>query len=355
MERREFARQFQRFLNKYDRFVISGHMRPDGDSVGACATIAYYLESVGKEAVICFDGDASRYTNVLAPLKTIPTDMKVEQAGSLFESGTSFAFIMVDCWTPERTGRCEPALMKAEASLTIDHHATCGAESTDFAYCEPDSSSASEVIYHLLKLCEMPITLDMATAMFMGLVFDTGGMRHSNTSAESYLMAADLKTIGVDNTAMMNYLLYQKPINQMRAMAGAVRRSKMVGIPAADGRVVKVLFSLMGQLDFQRLGISPKDADGVAGFLGEVEEADTICYLREIEDDQVRVNMRSKEILDVAKTASCFGGGGHVRAAGCTFSGQSLQAAKKSLISAFERQLGAAEGSAYELSGDEER
>lgn len=329
MSRADFAKQLYRFMNRYDRFLLSGHIRPDGDSVGVCTALGLALMDMGKEVRIVFDGDPSRYTKIVGHVPALPEDVEVKEAGKCFETGSSYAFIMMDCSEPERAGRAADAIMTAEASLCIDHHVT-SKENADFNYVESETGSTCEILYHLFKLAGVPITLPVANALFMGAAFDTGGFRHSNTSADTYAMAADLKNVGVDSTFYMNYLFHSRKFIEARAMSKALQNAKLY-----DG---KILISCMSAKDFFMMGMNAKDADGVVGSLIEIEEAEVACYLREIEDGVIRVNMRSKSVVDVARIAALFGGGGHVRAAGCTCDDPMLLV-KENLLEAIRRQL----------------
>jgi len=329
MERSEFARQLLRFMTRHERFVLSGHVRPDGDAVGAATALALALKEMGKEAVICFDGDPSRYTRILQTVPALPAELPIERAGEVFAGGHDFAFIMVDCSEPERTGRAKDAILYASSSLSVDHHVT-GVEATDFSYCEPKTSSACQILYSLFKLAGIGITGDIATALFVGLAYDTGGFRHNNVNAESMAMAADLIEAGVDSSFLMNYLFYTEAFAEAKAYAAAVDHAKL----HSGG----ILISGLSASDFDKIGISGKAADGVVGKLTEIEEAKVVCFLREAEDGGVRVNMRSKCEVNVARIAAGYGGGGHVLAAGCTVY-EPMMLLKQHLVDAIRKQM----------------
>ena len=329
MSRADFAKQLYRFMNRYDRFLLSGHIRPDGDRVGVCTALGLALMDMGKEVRIVFDGDPSRYTSIVDPVPALPEDMEIQDAGKCFETGNSFVFIMMDCSEPDRTGRAGDAIMAAEASMSIDHHVT-SKETADFNYVESDTGSTCEILYGLFKLAGVPVTLPIANALFMGTAFDTGGFRHSNTTADTYAMAADLKSMGVDSTFYMNYLFHSRGFMEARAMSKALQNARLYDD--------QILISCMSAKDFFMMGMNAKDADGVVGSLIEIEEAEVACYLREIEDGVIRVNMRSKAKVDVARIAALFGGGGHVRAAGCTCE-EPMLLVKEELLEAIRRQL----------------
>ncbi len=326
VERSEFARTFRNFLGRYDSFVLSGHIRPDGDSVGACAALSFLLEAMGKKAAVVLDGDCRRFTGLI-PAFPVLDDKALASFGS-------FAFIMLDVAEPGRTGRAEDFIMQAKASLCIDHHSSAR-EYTDFFYCEPESSSASELLYHLLKEAGFPINAPMAEALYMGVAFDTGGFRHSSTTAETYRMAAELMELGADATRLLNGLFHSKSFSECRGLSLAIRKSKLY-----EGGIL-VCCLTMG--DVYQVQSQMAELDGVAGALNEIEEAEVVCVLREMDDGAIRVNMRSKSKVDVARVASGFGGGGHVRAAGCTIADPMLLV-KENLLAAIRRQLTEAEG-----------
>ncbi len=321
MTRKEFARILMSFIRRYDVFVLSGHIRPDGDSVGSCAAVALALQAMGKKAYICLDGDAERYTRLLTPLPV----MSEEE----YRSVHSFAFIMLDCCEPARTGRAEDFVMRAQSSLCIDHHVT-SREYADFNYVEPETTSVSEVLYHLFAEAEIQVTKEMAEALFMGVAFDTGGFRHSSTTAATYRMAADLVERGADPTKLMNALFHTKRFSEARGLSLAIRKAKLY-----DGQI---LMSCLSQGDFFKIATQISEMDGVVGQLIEIEEAEVAVFMRENEDGSIRVNMRSKARVDVARIAALFGGGGHVRAAGCTLQVPMLLA-REQVLEAIRRQL----------------
>ena len=128
----------------------------------------------------------------------------------------------------------------------------------------------------------------------------------------------------------MNYLFYTVSLEEARCYAAAVKNSKLY-----DN---KTLISCLFLQDFTKLGAKATSADGIVGRLTEIEEAEVVIFLREIEQGQVRVNMRSKSRINVARIAGLFGGGGHVKAAGCTVTGPMLYV-KEELLKAIDRQM----------------
>lgn len=330
--RTDFAFSLKEFIKRHNRFIISGHIRPDGDSVGACATMCYLLQNLGKEAYVNLDGDAKRYTSLVEPFPIIGTDVQSAQL-------RDFAFIMLDCSEPGRTGSAEEFLMRAKSSLCIDHHLTPASEdatkaATDFYYDEPDCSSASELLGHLINLCGFEMDARMAEALYMGICFDTGGFRHSSTSSDTMRLCADLMDKGARATETQNALFHSVTFSAARGLALAIRKSKVYDGPGNTG----ILLCALTIGDVFEISTHMQELDGVVGELNEIQEAEVALFLREQEDGLIRVNMRSKRFVNVQAVASCYGGGGHVRAAGCTLPGPMLYA-KEQLLATVKAQI----------------
>ena len=327
MTREEFLCEFRRIVNRYTKFVISGHIKPDGDSVGACVALALFLAGLDKTVSVVYDGASERYADVAALAPSF-------EPGEGYEvTRGEFVFIMLDCSEPKRTGGAQGFFEQAVTSLCIDHHVG-GEAYAMYHYVEDTASSTCEILYSLFKQEDIAVTSDMAKALFLGVAFDTGGFRHSSTTADTFRMAAELKEIGVDSTRILNSLFHTRGFKESKVLSAVLRKAKLY-----EGQIV---MSCMEQKDFLVLGAGAEDAEGVVAYLAEIKEAEAAVYLREIEPGTIRVNMRSKEWIDVAKAARQFGGGGHIRAAGCTVE-EPMLLAKQKILDELKRQLPAGE------------
>ncbi|MBQ7064763.1 MAG: bifunctional oligoribonuclease/PAP phosphatase NrnA [Firmicutes bacterium] len=319
----EFAPQFAAFAEKYDQFIICGHIRPDGDSIGSCITIAERLRLMGKHPRIYYEGDLSHY-----PWLTQPVEILDEKTLSR-ATCCRFGWIMVDCAEPARTGEAAVCADLAETSVCIDHHTNMG-EYADYNLIDPGATSASEIIFRLFKALDYPFNPTMATALFTGIAFDTGGFRHSSMKPEIFGILQELSKQDVPITRVMNGLFHTKSMLEMKVLSVIMRKARLY-----HGRII---VSWLENSDFLKLGATSDDCEGAVADLAEVEEAEAAVFLRELPNGQVRVNMRSKHFINVAAAAKAFGGGGHVRAAGCTLSGPMLLA-REAVISELAKQL----------------
>ncbi len=329
MTREEFAEAMETFLSAYEVYVIAGHVRPDGDCIGAGVALGLYLESQGKEVYLYREGDVARYQ---------PMAGYVQELTETIKEGLRkrpYAFILLDLTDPERTGGGKELFQNAADTLCIDHHVS----DTVFArlnHVESGMSATSEILYHLFRLMEVPLTKKMAEALYWGIAFDTGGFRHTSTTGDTYRAAGDLLDAGVSCTDILNRLYHSRSFRESRTLSLVLRKARLY----KDGIVMAALESR----DFKKLGAAPEDAEGTVGSLAEISEARVAVLLKETEDGTIRVSLRSvgEDSADVAAVARRFGGGGHIKAAGCTLKGPMLLA-KQSLLQAVRDEIAARE------------
>ena len=323
MTREEMVPELLRFISAYDNYIIAGHVKPDGDCIGASAALGLAIQSLGKSVCVYYDGDTARYGAVAEMIPSITEETAAEATRE------PYALILLDLADPARTGSGSFLLEGAVDSLCIDHHVKNG-EYARINHIEEGLSSTCEILYHLLKLAEIPITQPMAEALYMGVAFDTGGFRHSYTTGDTYRMAGELVDLGAPCTQIMNHLYHEKHYTEIKILSAVYRKARLY----KEG----ILLACMESKDFLKLGAGPDDADNVIGSLAEVAEAEVVVYMKEVEPEVFRVSLRSKEYADVAAIAKGFGGGGHVRAAGCTIKEPALLA-KMQLLKAIKEQL----------------
>ena len=176
----------------------------------------------------------------------------------------------------------------------------------------PDASSTSEIVADMLD--ESKISQEAAEALYMGIVHDTGVFRHSCTSPETLEVAAKLMRKGVRCNKIINDTYYDKTYYQNQILGRALLESVLL----LDG---KIIFSAVRQKEMSFYGVGPSDLEGIVQQLMGTVGVETAIFLYETAPQQFKVSLRSREKVDVSEIASYFGGGGHVRAAGCTMQG----------------------------------
>lgn len=293
---------FEALLAGAGSIAIAGHINPDGDCVGSCLGLYTYIKEQYPETVVDV---------LLEPISDKFSFLKYAGEIRQEERERYDLFLSLDCSDIGRLGRYSVLLEKCIHSVCIDHHYTNqGFGDTRFIY--PESSSTSEVIYQLLL--EDEISPECASALYMGIVHDTGVFKHSNTTRKCMEIAGALIEKGAHPEHIIDDTFYKKTYLQNQILG----RALMESILMLDG---KVIFSIITKKDFVFYGIDSSDLDGVIDQLRVTEGIECAILLYEKEDGVYKVSLRANDLVDVSAIAMEFGGGGHVKAAGCTVSG----------------------------------
>ena len=282
---------------------ISGHIRPDGDCVGVCLSLQMYLRKLLPEAeVTVYLQKPSEEFSYLKGYDEIQTECPDQDPFDVY-----FA---LDC-SGDRLGDAEKYFQNAKKKINIDHHISnsgCG----DVNLVRPEVGSACEVLYHIMD-AEL-IDRDIAEALYTGIIHDTGVFQYSNTTPETLQAAAFLISFGFNFPKLIEESFYQKTYLQTQIMG----RALMESIRFMDGRCI---VSMVDRKTMDFYNAVPGDLDGIVNQLRNIKGIDCAIFMYETGVLEYKVSMRSNENVDVAKVASFFGGGGHVRAAGCTMKG----------------------------------
>lgn len=301
-----------------DTIAIGGHVRPDGDCVGSCMGLFGYLADHYPEKKVC------------VYLEEIPEAfdyLKIDEAMS--EKADKYdLFIALDCGSIDRLGEAQEIFEKAVDTVCVDHHIS----NTNFAkenIVKANASSTCEILCELLPMDK--IGTFSAIAFYTGIIHDTGVFKHSNTSKKTMETAGNLVEKGIPFGKIIDESFYMKTYRQLQIMG----RCLLESIRVMDGRcIVSVVTKQM--MDFY--GAKSSDLDGIIDELRTTQGVEVAVLLTEKEPLEFKVSMRSNQIVDVSKIAVFFGGGGHVRAAGCTIKGSSYDVINN-LTEHIEKQL----------------
>lgn len=285
--------------------AITGHTRPDGDCVGACMGLYnYILENYpGVEVDIYLEPIADAYKIVQHTC-----DIKQPEA----EAKTYDLFICLDNSQKERmTSGMISCFDRAKVTVNVDHHVS----NTEFAqinHVVPGASSACEVLYDLLT--PENIGLSTAEALYMGIICDSGVFKYSSTTEHTMQTAGRLLNIGVDCGRFIDEVFYEKTFVQNRLMGQALLDSVRV----LDD---KCIYTVVTREMFETFKAGHDDLEGIVEQLRLTKGVEVAILISETEEGMSKFSFRSKKFVDVNKVASIFGGGGHIRAAGCTIQG----------------------------------
>lgn len=285
------------------RIGISGHIRPDGDCVGACLALFLYLSKCLPEVSV--QVYLEQPADIFARIKGF------EQIDTTFSAKEPFdVFFALDC-AADRLGGAEKYFAEAKKKINIDHHISnqgCG----DSNLVCPQIGSTCEVLYDLME--EEKLDYDIAMSLYIGMIHDTGVFQYSNTTPATLQKAAKLIQYGFDFPRLIEETFYQKTYVQAQIMG----RALMESVRFLDGRCIVSVVDRK-TMDFYNVG--PKDMDGIVNQLRNIKGIHCAIFMYETDVLEYKVSMRSDEKVDVAQVASYFGGGGHVRAAGCSMKG----------------------------------
>lgn len=281
--------------------LIATHINPEGDAIGSQLALALALEQHGI-AVTCYDRDG-----VPENCRFLPTWERVAQT---LPSSLPPLVIFVDADRLERCALSVPELPGVRDFACIDHHVST-AERPDASLVDTHAAAAGELIYRLLPALNADLTPDIATCLQTAVMVDTGRFSYSNTTPETHRIAADLVAAGADVPTIVEWVWgrvdYAAAKLQGYALS-SLRRS-------ADARITWAV--LRGE-DF--LAADGDDTEGIIDHIRSVKDTEVAVLFSE-KHGTVRVSMRSHGLVDVARIARLFGGGGHVKAAGLTFDG----------------------------------
>lgn len=291
-------------LQGVKRAGIAGHVRPDGDCTGSCLALYQYLRMYYPEVS----------TDVY--LEEIPNSFHMLTGADEIRHGlpedTGYdVFFALDCGDTKRLGFAGTLFEQAKKTVCIDHHVS-NLAFADVNQIVPDASSTSELIYDLLE--KERITKEIAEALYLGIVHDTGVFQYSCTKPSTMEAAAELLRKGIDGPKIIEKTFYEKTYAQNQVLGKALLES----ICLMDG---KVIFSYITKKSMNFFGVKAKDLEGIVSQLRVTTGVEVAIFLYELESGEFKVSLRSKEKVDVSKVAQYFGGGGHVRAAGLTFRG----------------------------------
>lgn len=193
----------------------------------------------------------------------------------------------------------------------MDHHIT-NPGFADKNWVVPTAGSTAELVYQILE--EDKISEQTAEAIYMGIVHDTGVFQYSNTSEQTMQIAGKLISRGIPFTEIIDNTFYKKTYVQNQVLGRALLESILL----LDG---KCIVSRIRQKDMEFYGVGPKDLDGIVSQLRVTEGVEVAIFLYETGSQEYKVSMRSNKQVDVSVICAYFGGGGHVKAAGCTMHG----------------------------------
>src|SRR6188508_2379539 len=292
-------------IRGHDRFLVTTHENPDGDALGSLLAMTLALDALGKDAVMYLAGEA--------PLPREYTWMPLDDLRrTLPDDAASRVLLALDCANESRLGPDPEVLHSAPLVVNVDHHhdnSRFGGVNAVVA----DASSTGEIVRDLLSHLDVELTPDMAEALYIALVTDTGRFQYTNTTPKALRLAAELVEAGADVHKVFQGVYESVQFAKLKLLARALERAQVY----EGGRLV-ISYLLRG--DFAEVGAAEPYSEGIIDYLRAVEGADMAALIREPprqDGPTRRVSLRaSVDELDVSAIARKSGGGGHRQAAG---------------------------------------
>lgn len=283
------------FLRTHERFLLVGHIHPDGDDIGSIVALGNVLEAMGKTVDRVIADPVPERFQFLPSVKSIRTSIP---------DGASYdALVFTDLSNIERGGGFD---FPKVPSLCIDHHVS-NTEYTDYLYLRADYAATAEMLAELFLDGGFSLDQEARNALYMGIGTDSGFFKFSNTSAHTLLMASRLVEGGAEPAFITNHLdvttrvsmeVYRRVLDTLHYACGG-----KIGLAAMDATSME----MDGENSDYYVSI-PRRVEGVE--IGVLFKADG--------PETTRLSIRSRAYANVSELAAHFGGGGHVRAAGCT-------------------------------------
>ena len=319
-------REVTEAIRKYDNYLITSHINVEGDAIGSEIALFYMAKQLGKNAIMVNnDPVPDRY-------KFMPSWDKII-VGTNIGARKYSNVIITDCPTIERCGKIASLLRVPKVKINVinvDHHVS-NENFGDFNWVDPDASSAGEMVYKLYKEMGLSITEDVATALYVAILTDTGSFRYDSTTSETHKICGDLLKMGIRPAKIAEKIYETKEIGDMELLAKALLTTKVT----KNGKIA-YLYVTKKMMDETKA--TPDRTDGFINFARSIDGTDISIFFREdLEDTQkIHVGFRSKGSANVNVLASKFGGGGHPKASGCVLTGPMDKVVTKVLKTAEE-------------------
>ena len=308
-----------RFIRSKDRFAITSHARPDGDSIASALGLAFALEKLGKTAHI-FNADAPP-----RPYASLPGIDKILVTQSVEDDYD--ALFILECNNLERTGL---AGLDNYFLINIDHHPKTEPYG-NLNWMDPQAAAVGEMIYRLIKELEVPLSPEISINLYVAILTDTGSFQYSNTRSSTFNVASDLAAHGADPATIAQTVYMTQPYSRIELLG------RLLNTLELHSSEQIALITLTPEM-LTATGASRDDTEGFVNYPLSIDSVLLAAFIREEEKDLYRVSLRSKKGLDVRSVAEEFGGGGHKIAAGLSIQG-SFQEARDKIISGLERLL----------------
>jgi phosphoesterase RecJ-like protein len=319
---RETLKDISEYSGKTEKVLITTHVNPDGDCIASVLVLARILNKLNRPYVLlCEDSVPEKF-------QFLPGVDQIQSLSSDSTPGSFSVVIVVDSASLERVGRVREYIAPDSIMINIDHH-TSNTKFGKLNLVDAEESSTVEIVYQLYRVMEFPVTPEIATLVYTGIVCDTGRFLFPNTTYRSLQIASDMVRKGARTGEIAEYLYYRTSLSTIRALAASLSTleihfdGKVAGMYLANGCIADE---------------SSVDTEGFVDYLMSIKGTEVEFFMCEKKPGLYRISFRSKNDVDVNQVAGQLGGGGHKRASGCTVEG-SFSEVRKRVLKALQLNL----------------
>jgi phosphoesterase RecJ-like protein len=308
-------------VRENQKFLITSHVRPDGDSIGSTLALYHILKNMGKTVTI--------YNQDRTPdnYSFLPGSDRIEHVLPAVEDFD--AVFILDCSELDRVGDVAPRIANIRRLINIDHHIS-NRHFCELVFIDENASSTSELVFRLAQKMKIDLNREAADNLYAGILTDTGGFRYSNTSEASLLAAAGVVAAGASPQWISENIYERNPLSKIKLLAQTLKTLEI----EMDGRVGSLVVT---QKTLADAGAVMELTEGFVDIPRTIEGVVVSVLYSEMNDQFFKISLRSKEKFNVAGIAERFGGGGHINAAACRYKGDI--AAAKMAVGAAVREL----------------
>ncbi len=300
-------------IKKEKRFLITSHVCPEGDALGSAVALKLFLQQIKKEAHVITEGKYASQLNFMnkGHFRSFRSDSPEDQ--KFIESFKVLFVVDVSDWG--HMGVLGEHLRKIPSTkICIDHHPPKGPFG-DYDLIDRTASATGQLIYQMIRHFKGKITPEIATALYTSIITDTGQFAFPNTTSDVIQIAAELVKMGVDHYDVYQKVYENNNWTKLKLMEKALKSLQ------ADANNQIAWMKITDQM-YQELGAPFDDAEGFVDQLRAIHGVKIAILFRELPNHQVRINIRSKEGINVSDLAKRFGGGGHPNASGALINGK---------------------------------
>ncbi len=323
------ATEILTFIENHNHFILSAHINADGDAYASMIAVYQLLGALKKNSVMILADEktVTRY-DFLKNFNTILHYSEQLDLSTYLPNGIAQAAIILDVPSYFRLGDVRHLLPESEHVVKIDHHPVEDVFGP-IDWVDTKASSTTSMVYELYLQSGVQVNLDMARALYTGILYDTGRFSYSNTTDRDYSIAAEMLKIGVRPAEITSRIFFENSFTGLKTIGKGLFSLEQ----HLNGLVNSIYLS-----SEDLIGQEQSEIEELANLSVSVKGGDTGLFIREIKPDFHKISLRSKTRVDVNQVAKAFNGGGHKRAAGCRIEGNK-QDVISALLNEIEKQL----------------